>query len=252
MKVLFVYPRIMFFSAVIFGQIFGTEVVLIWFLYSKEVFGWAAGDNSVFIFTVGLAGIISQVTALPLAVKHLGEKKAMYSSFAFHIIGDALWSAANKPWQLYAIILIAFYGFVAGTIIRGDMSRQVHKSQQGQLSGALSSLTTAAQAIGGAVMSGSFSYAISDAAPVYLPSIIFILAVLINCIGAFFLYRGWQATVRTPEEIAAQGQLPLGNYLGVFEQLIISGPQIQPARHLATDPTDAPLTYADPPATAAH
>jgi len=81
-------------------------------------------------------------------------------------------------------------GGIAGPSIQGIISNQVPANEQGELQGALTSLTSTTSIFGPLIMTNLFSFFTSPAAPVYLPGAPFYLASLLVVISALLSRRG--------------------------------------------------------------
>ena len=77
------------------------------------------------------------------------------------------------------------------------MSNNVPDNAQGELQGALSSLTALATIISPFLMTRVFSYFTDDKAPVYLPSAPFLLSAL-SIVIALALFNQWRGTKGEP------------------------------------------------------
>jgi len=86
---------------------------------------------------------------------------------------------------------ISVFSAVAVPALQGLMSNSVAENAQGELQGAMSSLTALATIISPFVMTQVFSYFTKSDAPIYLPSAPFLVSAL-SVVVAFVLFSRWK------------------------------------------------------------
>jgi DHA1 family tetracycline resistance protein-like MFS transporter len=145
-------------------------------LYMMYRYHWDERAVGFVMAAVGLCSMIVQGGVIGLAVKHLGESRAMLVGLAFGIAGFAVFGlAATGTGFVAGIPLLALWG-IANAATLALMSSRVDASQQGQLQGANASLIGIASLIGPALFTQSFAWSIGATAIVHLPGATFLVA----------------------------------------------------------------------------
>ena len=93
---------------------------------------------------------------------------------------------------MYAFTAIYCLGGIAAPALQGIISNQVPANEQGELQGALTSLTSVTAIFGPPIMTGLFSYFTSSTAAFQFPGAPFILGSLLLLLSIFFAYRSLQ------------------------------------------------------------
>jgi len=108
-----------------------------------------------------------------------------------HLLTFLAYPLMTETWQIFAFMPISVFSAVAVPALQGLMSNSVPENSQGELQGALSSLTAVATIISPFVMTRVFSYFTQSDTPLYLPSAPFLLSAL-SVIVAFVLFSRWK------------------------------------------------------------
>lgn len=182
------------------NQIFASTYVI----YADYRYQWtdrAAG------FSLAAVGICSAVTGALLVkplVHKLGDRTVMLTGLFFGGLGFALlgWSATGVLFCL-GIPVINLWGLAVPTA-QGMMTHHVQPFEQGQLQGAISSLSGIAGLIGPSMFAAVFAWSIKTGAAVHTPGAAFYLAALLlfgSMIAAVPFTRpsaalAWQATYK--------------------------------------------------------
>ena len=92
---------------------------------------------------------------------------------------------------MFAYMPISVFSAVAVPALQGLMSNSAPDNAQGELQGAMSSLTAVATIVSPFLMTRVFSYFTRDEAPVYLPAAPFLLSAL-SVFVALVIFRVWK------------------------------------------------------------
>jgi DHA1 family tetracycline resistance protein-like MFS transporter len=172
------------------GQTAHQVLPAVFVLYAAYRYGW--GDTQVGL-TLAFVGICSAVVSGALVgpvVARLGERLTLLVSMLCGALGMAIYGLAPTGAAfLLGVPVMSLWG-LSGPAIMGLMSRLVSPSEQGQLQGANTSLTSVAGLIGPGVFAVTFSGLLDR-----LPGAAFELAALI-LLGA--LVVAWAATRPRP------------------------------------------------------
>ena len=151
-----------------------------WTYYTIEKFSWSESQIG---FSLGVAGvfmILVQAGLIRLAIPALGAFRAGVIGMFAMILGFCGYGLSQAGWQLYpAIAVAALSGFVAPSF-QAIMTSRIPDNAQGELQGALSSITSLTSVLGPVVMTQLFAYFTGTQAPFYFPGISFIAAAVLT------------------------------------------------------------------------
>jgi DHA1 family tetracycline resistance protein-like MFS transporter len=163
----------------------------IWSYFGKERFDW---DPATIGLSLGLFGIMMaavQGFMIRPAIKYLGERGTIIYGLFFDIIAFGFLSfATSGTIALFFIPVSALAGIVTPAL-QGLMSQAVQDDQQGELQGALTSLSALAMIISPMLMTSTFAAFTAETAPIYMPGAPFLFALILTliAIGLFMRHR---------------------------------------------------------------
>jgi DHA1 family tetracycline resistance protein-like MFS transporter len=178
-------------SAVNFlGQVAHQVLPAVVVLYVAYRYGWGETNVGLTLAFVGVCSAVVQGTLVGPVVARLGERATLLLGLLCGALGMAIYGLSpTGPLFLLGVPTMALWG-LSGPAIMGLMSRRVSPSEQGQLQGANTSLTSVAVLIGPGIFAVTFSRLLER-----LPGAAFDLAALI-LLGAFAV--AWAVTRRRP------------------------------------------------------
>lgn len=145
-------------------------------LYTDKRFGWSGSMVGGALATVGVLNLIVQGGLIRPAMKRFGERVLVFVGLTGGIIGFAAYASVGTGTQFFAsTIIFALMGFFSASI-QGIMSKQLGPSEQGQLSGANSSLNGISGMIGPFLFTTVYKWTIQPDTPTYMPGASFALA----------------------------------------------------------------------------
>ena len=110
-----------------------------------------------------------------------------------HLISFTAYLSFSQTWHVFAFMPFGVLSAVTVPALQGIMSRRVPDNAQGELQGVLASLGALATIISPLVMTQTFGYFTSDAAPFRLPGAPFAVAAVFTAL-AIVVFRQWRAT----------------------------------------------------------
>ena len=130
------------------SQFAGASIASVYVLYVVKRFAWSMQMVGASLAMVGVVVAIVQGVVLGRATDWLGERKALLIGLACGAVSLALWGVAQAGWMIFAgILLFGFWG-LQGPATLSLMSRRISGDEQGQLQGAVASLTSLADGTG--------------------------------------------------------------------------------------------------------
>jgi DHA1 family tetracycline resistance protein-like MFS transporter len=145
-----------------------------WSFYTMYKFGW---NETMVGYSLGALGImiaLVQGGLIRVAIPKIGQAKSVIIGLLCYMTGMILFGMATEGWMMFLILIVYCLGGIAGPALQGLISTQVHRSEQGELQGGLTSLLSVASIIGPLTMNSLFAWFTSDNAPVYFPGAPFI------------------------------------------------------------------------------
>ena len=139
------------------GQLAHQVLPAVSVLYLAYRYGWSETDVGLTLALVGICSTVVQGGLVGPAVARLGERRAMLIGLLFGALGMAIYGLSPTGWLfLIGVPVMSLWG-LSGPAILGLMSRLVSSSEQGQLQGANTSLTSIAGLIGPVLFAAVFS-----------------------------------------------------------------------------------------------
>ncbi len=148
-------------------------------IYTDERFQWSGLMVGSALATVGILNVIVQGGLIRPAIKRYGERILVFVGLVGGIVGFTSYSIAWTGQIFFACTLFfALMGFFNASL-QGIMSKQLEMNEQGQLSGANSSLNGIAGMIGPYLFTTVFGWTIVPNTSTYYPGAPFALAAVI-------------------------------------------------------------------------
>jgi DHA1 family tetracycline resistance protein-like MFS transporter len=158
-----------------------------WTYYTMLKFGWGPGDVAWSLVAVGVLTAFSFAVLPRLVVPRLGERGAVYLGFLFGTVAYFGYAFATQAWMFYAWMIPFTLGGVGGPALNAIMSHSVPPTEQGELQGASSSITSLTSVIAMWAMPTLFAWFTGKDAPIYFPGASFFAAAICE-LGALLLF----------------------------------------------------------------
>ncbi|MDB4222517.1 TCR/Tet family MFS transporter [Granulosicoccus sp.] len=163
----------------------------IWAFFGRAQFGWDARMVGVSLAAYGFGIVIVQGFLIRPILARFGEQTTALFGMCMHLLTFTAYQFMSETWHVFAFLPISVLSAVAVPALQGLMSNSVADNAQGELQGAMGSLTALATIISPLLMTRVFSYFTNDDAPVYLPSAPFLLSGF-SVIVALLIFRSWK------------------------------------------------------------
>jgi MFS transporter, DHA1 family, tetracycline resistance protein len=161
----------------------------VWAFVSTFRYGWSEGQIglSLGIYGIGAAFIMGLV--LPRVVPVLGEWKTALLGLGFSMLALTGYAFAWEGWVVYTVIVLTIMENVADPPLRSIAAGKVPPSAQGELQGALTSISSITTIIGPLIFTQMFGYFTKSDAPVIFAGAPYLLAALFIFIAAVVFLR---------------------------------------------------------------
>jgi len=189
LKALGRYPALtLLFGVLLFIRLAHDALPSTWTYYTMQKFGWGPGDVALSLVAVGALSAVSFAVLPRVVVPRLGETRAVYVGLAFGAMAYAGYAFALAPWMLYSWMIVFCLGSVANPALTAILSHLVPHDEQGELQGAVASITSLTSIVSPLLMTNLFGYFTGGHAPVYFPGASFFAASLFElCALAIFV-----------------------------------------------------------------
>ena len=158
-------------------------------LYMGYRYGWGSTAVGLTLAAVGMCAMIVQGGLVKIVTAKWGERRTLLTGLLCGAVGFAIYGLASKGWiYCLGIPIMAFWG-LAGPAMQALMTRRVSLSEQGQLQGAIASLTGIAGLVGPSLFTQTFALFIGAQADWHLPGAPFLLASLLLLLGTTIAWR---------------------------------------------------------------
>ncbi|MBP1882005.1 TCR/Tet family MFS transporter [Sinorhizobium mexicanum] len=176
----------------------------VWSFISFYRYGWSEGQIGLSLGIFGIGGAFVMAVVLPRVVTRFGERRTAALGLVFTALGMAGYAAAWQGWMVYAVIVATALESLADPPLRSIASAHVPPSAQGELQGALTSISSITTIIGPLIFTQIFGHFTSPAAHFSFSGAPYALASCLIVAGlAVFLLR-----VRPLPDKAFQDSVP--------------------------------------------
>ncbi|MEM1072853.1 MAG: TCR/Tet family MFS transporter [Pseudomonadota bacterium] len=162
----------------------------IWSFFGKERFGW---DPTMIGLSLALFGIMMAIVQGGLIrpiLRILGERGTVIYGHIFDVFAFLALVLVSSGTVALILTPLAALAAVITPALQGIMSKAVARDAQGELQGALTSLTAVAMIIAPMIMTTTFAGFTAPGAPVYLPGAPFLVSAVLVATALLVFLRG--------------------------------------------------------------
>ncbi|RCL02393.1 MAG: MFS transporter [Candidatus Tokpelaia sp. JSC161] len=153
----------------------------IWPFLASYRYGWNESKVGLSLAMFGAGQIIVTTIILPyLTARDWSNRSLSITGLTFSIIGLISYAFAYKGWMIFAIFAVTCPEYLAHAPMRAIAASQVPPSAQGELQGALTSITSITSIIGPIIYTWSFAH-LTTGAPYLLAALSVIISWLVMC-----------------------------------------------------------------------
>src|SRR5262245_61203381 len=171
--------------AVFLYQVAHDSLPAVWMFYTQLKFGWGPSEVGLSLTFVGIMTVIVMGGLTGVVVPKLGEPRAIVLGFLLMTLGFFGYALSTETWMLYVAIAVGSLGGIGTPAMQSVMSKEVGPSAQGELQGAVASLSSVAAVISPLVMTQLFSHFSKPGARVHFPGAPFLVAGVLVLACAF-------------------------------------------------------------------
>ena len=163
-----------------------------WNFHADARYGWGAEQIGWSLMAFGICSAIVQGGLIGLVLKWLGQQKTAIVGMVFNILGFIGFAFASQSWMIYLWIPVSALGAVAGPSINALMSEKVGPDSQGELQGAIASVSAIANMFSPLIMTQVFSWFLREEASTKFYGSAFLLAAILTGIATTLLIVGFR------------------------------------------------------------
>lgn len=167
-----------------------------WVLYTEHRFGWGPRATGLSLALVGVMAAIVQGGLTRKIIPRLGEARSVLVGLGIGVVIFACYGIAWRGWMMYPIIVLGSLMGIATPALQGIISNHVRADEQGEVQGALTSLSAIAGILGPPMATGLFGWFIGSQAPLYLPGAAFFWSGLLDFFALLLAVRCFRSEVK--------------------------------------------------------
>jgi DHA1 family tetracycline resistance protein-like MFS transporter len=160
----------------------------VWSFVGTYRYGWSEGQIGLSLGIYGIGAAIVMGLVLPKVVPVLGEWKTAVIGLCFSVVGLTGYAFAWEGWMVYVIIVMTVMENVADPPLRSIAAGKVPPSAQGELQGALTSLSSITTIIGPVIFTQLFGYFTKPDAPVTFAGAPYLMAAFFILVAAVVFF----------------------------------------------------------------
>jgi len=162
-----------------------------WIYFTAERFKWGPGMIGISLSIVGILVGVVQGGLIRVINPWLGLKKSIFIGLSIYLLGNLLFSVADKEWMMFVFMIPYCLGGFANPALQAVITNQVPANEQGELQGTLTSLQSLSNIAGPLLMTNLFAYFAGKSAPFYFPGAPFLMGGILVGMGMFFIWRSF-------------------------------------------------------------
>jgi DHA1 family tetracycline resistance protein-like MFS transporter len=148
----------------------------VWAYFGQARFGWNAGMIGLSLGLFGIMMAVVQGGLIRLILARLGERGTVIYGLVFDVFAFGALAFVTSGTVALILTPLAALGAVITPALQGIMSKAVGDSRQGELQGALTSVSAIAMILAPMMMTSVFAQFTRTEAPVYFPGAPFLLS----------------------------------------------------------------------------
>lgn len=149
---------------------------VIWSYYAKAQFDWSPFDIGVSLASVGVGFAFVQGYLIRVIIPKFGEVKTAIMAFGLDVFALTCIAFATQGWMVYAVIPFNSLSALVAPAMQGLMANRIPDDAQGELQGAISSLSSLSFVLTPPLMSQIFFTYTEPGGDIFFPGAPFLAA----------------------------------------------------------------------------
>lgn len=176
-------------------QMAGQTHASLWAIYTESRYGWTAAEVGASLAAVGFLSALAQGGLTGPAVKLFGERKVALWGSLGEAFGFAAYGLAASGFMIYVVLIVSSIFWAAHPALQSLIAREIPPHKQGELQGALMSLTSLTAVVNPLLMTNIFAVTSTSSGWVYMPGAAYYLAGVFGLIAFGAIWR-WERQSR--------------------------------------------------------
>jgi DHA1 family tetracycline resistance protein-like MFS transporter len=182
------HPAVLVYASVLAAYLVGNNVYpSTWAFFMTYRFDWSPGMIGLSLVATGVSMALVQTLLTGRISKRIGEARAALLGLTAAALACAAYAFIPFAWMVFVITVIGAVQAIAYPALNALMSREIPANAQGELQGAIASVSSIANIAGPLVMTQALAFFTAPGAPVHFPGAAFVLAAILNTIGIVML-----------------------------------------------------------------
>jgi DHA1 family tetracycline resistance protein-like MFS transporter len=156
---------------------------VIWGYYTIQKFGWSQREIGMSLGLAAVLTLIVQGLCISYIDRRIGNIYTTYLGFSCMLISLVGYATSSRGEMMVAFMVPSALGSMTGAALISYMSKRTRADAQGELQGAIASISGASVAVTPPLVTQIFSFFSTDRAFVYFPGAPFLLASLLSFAG---------------------------------------------------------------------
>lgn len=161
-----------------------------WNFHADARYGWGSREIGWSLMAFGVGSAIVQGGLIGKILKRFGPYRTALAGLLFNVVALIGFALATNEWLVYLWLPIAALGAIVGPSINALMSTRVPQNSQGELQGVMSSVQGLAHMFSPILMTQTFTFFMSERAPVQIAGAAFLLAAALTMFAIFPFLMG--------------------------------------------------------------
>lgn len=179
----------------LFLQLAGQTHGSLWAIYTEARYSWTATEVGMSLAAVGIFSALAQGVLTGPLVKWFGERRVGLWGALGEAVGFACYGLATSGAMLYVVLAVSSIFWAAHPALQSLIAREIPAAKQGELQGALMSLTSLTAVVNPLLMTNIFAVTSVAGSSFYMPGAAYYLAGLFGFIAFIAVWR-WERTTR--------------------------------------------------------
>ncbi len=161
-------------------------------LFTETALGWNARENGLALAVSGLLTALVSAFLVGRAVSAWGERRTVMVGLVFGLAEFLTLALTHSAALLYLSLVVGALGGMSQPAIQSYVSRQISDTEQGQVQGAITSLSSLVGIAGPLLATSVFAAFTMPGAAVYFPGGVFLLGAALQVLGLILVRRAFQ------------------------------------------------------------
>jgi DHA1 family tetracycline resistance protein-like MFS transporter len=163
----------------------------LWTLYTEHRYAWTPAQVGISLTVMGVLSAISQGALTAPLVRYFGERKLVKYGCICEALAFIAFGLASTGTLLYVVLIVSSLFWASHPALQSLIAKEIRPEEQGELQGALMSLTSLTSIINPLIVTTIFAKTTQPGEGLYLPGSPYLLASVLFVV-AWMAFRSWE------------------------------------------------------------